>query len=107
MHIRRDDNVMILAGKEKGRSGRVLEVIPERNRIRVEGLNIQRRHYKPGQNQAAPQGGIIEKAGLIHISNAKLICPSCGENVKATWKRLETGKRVRFCKSCSAQIDKA
>lgn len=102
-HIKKDDRVMVIAGKEKGKIGKVLRVSPKKDRVVVERVNMVKRHTRPSQQ--APQGGIIEKEAAIHVSNLMLVCGKCAEPVRTGTKVLEDGKRVRFCKKCGEIVD--
>jgi large subunit ribosomal protein L24 len=104
LHIKRNDKVMVIAGKEKGKIGTVLKVIPQNERAVVEKLNIVKRHTRPGGKSA--QGGIIEKEASIHISNLMLVCGKCAEQARVGKKVLEDGSKVRFCKKCGEILDK-
>ena len=101
--IKRDDLVLVIAGKDKGRRGKVLRVFPRRNRVMVENVNVVKRHQRPTQTI---QGGIIEKEAPIHLSNVMLICPKCGESTRVGFKFLQDGRKVRSCKKCGEIIDK-
>src|SRR5208283_3775313 len=103
MHIKKNDNVMVVTGKEKGKKGRVIAVYPATNRILVEKLNMIKRHTRP--NQQMKQGGIVEKESPIAASNAKLICPKCDKPSTVMRKDQGDGSRTRVCKSCNAAID--
>lgn len=102
--IRKNDNVIVIAGKDKGKKGRVLAVHPDEARVIVEKLNIIKRHQKPTQKQK--QGGIIEKEGPIHISNVMLVCARCDKPTRVSYNILETGKKIRMCKKCGEAIDR-
>jgi large subunit ribosomal protein L24 len=102
-HIRKNDKVMVIAGKEKGKIGTVLKLIPGKERAVVEKLNMVKRHTKPGGKSA--QGGIIEKEAPIHVSNLMLVCGKCAEPARIGRKILEDGSKVRFCKKCGEIID--
>lgn len=102
--IRKNDTVMVIAGKEKGKKGRVLAVYPKKGRIIVEKLNIIKRHQRPTQKQK--QGGIIEKEGPIHISNVMLLCGRCDKPTRVSYSILEGGKKIRMCKKCGEAIDR-
>jgi large subunit ribosomal protein L24 len=102
--IRKKDMVVVIAGKEKGKKGRILAVYPDKDRVIVEKLNIIKRHQKPTQKQK--QGGIIEKEGSIHISNIMLLCGRCDKPTRVSYSILETGTKVRMCKKCGEAIDK-
>ncbi len=101
--IKRDDLVLVIAGKDKGRRGKVLRVFPRRNRVMVDKVNVVKRHQRPTQTT---QGGIIEKESPIHISNVMLICPKCGEPTRVGYRFLQDGRKVRSCKKCGEIIDK-
>ncbi len=103
LRIKKDDNVVVIAGKEKGKKGRVLAVIPKKQRVIVEKVNIIKRHMRPSQKYT--QGGIIEKEGPIHISNVMLICPRCDTPTRIGNKILEDGRKLRVCKKCKEVID--
>lgn len=101
MKIRKDDTVVVVAGNNKGKTGKVLKVFPKRNRVIVEGVNLVKRHTKP--NQQNPQGGIMEKEGSISASNVMLVDPKTSEPTRIGKKIIideKTGKKrgVRVCK---------
>ncbi len=102
LHIKKGDNVMVIAGNDKGRSGKVLEVIAEKNRAIVEGVNMISKHTKP--NAQYPNGGIIKKEAPIHLSNLKVIDPS--GNPTRTGRKMDekTGKSVRYSKKSGEVI---
>jgi large subunit ribosomal protein L24 len=106
--IRRDDTVRVIAGKDRGRSGRVKSVDPKNNRVYVEGVNIVKRHIKPrtlrDTQRAQELGGIVEMEGPIHISNVMLVDPSSGEPSRVGVRR-EDGKRVRVAKKSGKEIE--
>ncbi|MGQ9630321.1 MAG: 50S ribosomal protein L24 [bacterium] len=104
LHVKRDDRVIVLSGKEKGKSGRVLRVFPKEQRVLVEKLNMVKRHSRP--RSQTDQGGIIEKEAPIHISNTMVICPRCGEPTRVGRRILEGVGSVRVCKKCEEIIDK-
>jgi len=108
LKIRRDDTVRIIAGKDRGRTGRVLRVDPKHQRLYVEGANIVKRHTRPrtlrDTQRAQELGGIVEKEGPIHISNVMLIDPDSGEPTRVGVTR-EGGRRVRVAKKSGKQID--
>jgi large subunit ribosomal protein L24 len=107
IRIKKGDNVFVLSGKEKGKTGKVLEIDHEKQRAIVEKLMVFKRHYKRGRNPSAPQGGIVEKNGSIHISNLALIDPESKKPTRLGTKVLENGKRVRIARRSGAQIDQA
>lgn len=101
--VKKGDTAIVLSGKNKGKSGRVLSVLPSKERVIVEGLNIVKRHMKPDKRYK--QGGIIEKEAPMHISNVMLICPKCSKPTRMSSALLESGKKLRRCKKCSEFID--
>jgi len=104
MHVKKNDMIKIIAGKEKGKTGKVLRVFPAKNRVVVEGLNVVKRHTRP--TQINPEGGIVEKEAAVSISNVMLICSSCNEPARTGIRSLEDGSRVRYCKKCNEIVDK-
>ena len=108
MRIRRDDQVLVIAGKDKGRRGRVLRTDPDKQKVYVEGANIIKRHTKPrtlrDTQRAQEIGGIVEMEGPIHVSNVMLIDPDSGEPTRVGMKR-DGGKRVRMAKKSGKEID--
>ena len=107
IRIKKGDNVFVLSGKEKGKTGKVMEIDHEKQRAIVEKLMVFKRHYKRGRNPSAPEGGIVEKNGSIHISNLALIDPESKKPTRLGTKVLENGKRVRIARRSGAQIDQA
>jgi len=104
LHVKKNDMVKIIAGKEKGKSGKVLRVFPAKNRVVVESLNMIKRHTRPSQSN--PEGGIVEKEGALSISNVMLVCGSCGEATRTGIRALDDGSKTRFCKKCNESVDK-
>lgn len=102
-HVKKDDQVEIQAGKDKGRVGKVLRVDRGAGRAIVEKVNIVKRHTKP--NPSNQQGGIIEKEGFIDLSNLMVICPKCSKTVRVGKKILDDGSKVRVCKKCGESVD--
>jgi large subunit ribosomal protein L24 len=102
MKIRRDDEVLVTAGKDKGKTGKVLRVDPAKERVYVEGLNIVKRHQRP--NQMGQQGGVIEKEGPIHVSNVAILDPKDGKPTRIGIER-EDGRRFRVAKRSGQRID--
>jgi len=102
--IKKDDIVQVISGREKGKKGKVLSLLPQENRVLVEKLNMYKRHTKgDGKTQ---QAGIVEREGKMHISNVALYCDKCGRGVRVRKKKLEDGKRVRVCVKCDEVMDK-
>ena len=104
-HIRKNDMVKVIAGKDRGKTGKVLKVFPAKNRVVVENINFIKRHTRANP-QKNVQGGVLEKELPIITSNLIVICPECGETTRVGHRRLENGKNVRVCKKCGAVIDK-
>ena len=103
IQIKKDDKVKVIAGKDKGKVGKVLKVNGKKHRLLVENINVVKRHTKPSaQNR---QGGILESEALIHWSNVMLMCNKCIEPVRVKSKTLDDGKKVRICRKCSEIID--
>jgi large subunit ribosomal protein L24 len=94
--IVKTDSVVVLSGKFRGKTGKILKVFPDKNRAVVEGVNLIKRHQRPSKD--LPQGGIVEKEGSIHISNLKVICPKCNRPTRIGIKILEDKSKVRYCK---------
>jgi large subunit ribosomal protein L24 len=103
-HIKKDDFVRIIAGKDRGKQGRVLRVFPQEGRLTVERLNMIKRHTRPTQQMQ--QGGIIEREGKLHLSNVMLVCTRCDRGVRVGHRQLEDGKKVRVCRRCGEVLDK-
>ena len=103
LHVKKDDLVMIVAGKDKGKSGKILRVLPEKERVLVENLNLIKRHTRPSQTNN--EGGIIEKEAPIAISNVQLLCPGCSKPARTGIKVLEDGSKARFCKKCNEIVN--
>jgi len=101
--IKRNDIVVVTAGKEKGKKGKVLRVLREKDRVIVEKVNFIKRHQKPSSGQK--QGGIIEREGPLHLSNVMLFCEKCGKGVRIRRQRLEDGNVVRLCAGCGESFD--
>ena len=104
MKVRRDDIVLVISGNDQGKRGRVLRVIPEQDRVIVEGVRMMKKHTKPTQRD--PQGGIVEREAPIHISNVMLADPETNQPTRVGRKRLEDGRRVRVAKKSGAMLDK-
>ncbi len=103
-HVRKNDMVMVIAGKEKGKTGKVLKVLPKTNRVVVEKVNFIKRHSRP--TLRLRQGGIIQKEAPIHISNVLLLCLKCNQGVRTGTKFLEDGKKALICKKCGEIIER-
>lgn len=110
-HIKKNDHVLVLSGKDKGKTGVILEVLPHKRRATVEGIHMIKRHTRPSPQ--APQGGIVEKEGTINIANLKLICPKCSAPARTRRSILEkevAGRikkyRVRMCGKCGEEAER-
>jgi large subunit ribosomal protein L24 len=100
--LKKGDMVKVIAGKEKGRTGKILKTIKDKERVVVEKLNLLKKHKRP---DAKSKGGIIEKEGSIHASNVLIICNKCDAGVRLGYKVLEDGKKVRVCKKCNEILE--
>lgn len=103
VHVRKDDTVMAIAGKDHGKKGKVLRVFAGRQRVIVEGLNLVKKHVRPNPAKQE-QGGIIQKEASIHVSNVMLCCPRCNEPTRVGKKTLEDGTKMRYCSNCQEMI---
>lgn len=104
--IKKGDTVEVIAGKDKGVRGAVLRVIPKKDRVVVESVNVVKKHQKPvqaGRGQVQP--GIIEFEAPIHLSNVMIVCTQCSEKTRVGYRVTEDGKKVRVCRKCGADID--
>ena len=100
LHIKRDDTVVVLSGKDKGKKGKVLEASPKEGKVIIEGINMVTKHVKP-RRQGEP-GGIVKAEGPMYASKVMLVCPSCGKPTRLAHKVLEDGTKLRACKKCGA-----
>jgi large subunit ribosomal protein L24 len=103
VHVKKNDNVFILTGKDAGKTGKVLDVFPDKNRVVVEGVNMISRHTKPKNRYQ--QGGIIHREAPLHGSNVMLVCPKCDRPTRIGRAIQENGDKARVCKKCGAVID--
>ena len=101
MKIRKGDNVQVLSGNDKGKTGEVLEVIPGTNKIIVKGINIRKKHVKP--RKQGEEGGIISVECAIHASKVNVVCPKCGKATRIGYE-VDKDKKVRVCKKCGAKL---
>jgi len=103
MKIRKNDTVLIIAGKDRGKKGKVRFAYPRKNQVTVEGINFIKRHARAqGQVQ---QAGIIELEAPIHVSSVMLLCNKCNHPTRVGFRFLEDGRKVRFCRACGEVID--
>lgn len=105
LSIRRNDTVVVIAGKEKGKRGKVLVVLPEKQRVIVERVNFIKRHQRP--TQKVRQGGIIEREGSMHVSNVMLVCGKCDKATRTGIQVLADGRHARVCRRCREIVDKS
>lgn len=103
MQIRKNDSVMVIAGKERGKTGKVLRVLPEKNALIIERISIVKRHTKPRGPQQT--GGIVEKEAPINVSNVMMMCDKCNAPVRIGHKDLADGKKIRICRRCNEALD--
>jgi large subunit ribosomal protein L24 len=103
--IRKNDTVLVIAGREKGKRGKVLFVLPTRERVVVEHVNMVKRHQRP--TQKLRQGGIIEREAPLHVSNVMLVCTKCGKPTRVGVRALADDRRARVCRRCGDIVDKA
>ena len=111
--IRKDDKVMVITGKDAGKIGKVLKVLPKKDRVLVEKVNVAKRHMRPNPyaqqpTQANPQGGLTHVEAPIHVSNVMVVCSACAKPTKVGYKYIESEgkqKKVRFCKKCNEVME--
>ncbi|MGH7348385.1 MAG: 50S ribosomal protein L24 [Candidatus Rokuibacteriota bacterium] len=104
-HVRKGDTVVVVAGKERGKRGKVLRVLPEKGRVVVERINMVKKHQRP--TQKVRQGGIIEREAAIHLSNVMLVDPNSDKPTRVGMKALSDGKKVRVAKRSGEMLDRA
>ena len=104
LRIRKNDTVFVIAGKDRGKKGRVLEVLPKRSRILVEAVNYRKVHQRA--NRQNPKGGIVQMEGMLDISNVKLVCPRCNKPTRVGYSFLSDGTKQRTCKKCREILEK-
>lgn len=101
MKVKKGDEIIIIAGKDRGRKSKILRVFPKENKVLVEGVNLRKKHQRP--RKSGEKGQIVEIPASLDISNVKLICPKCGKAVRVGFKVLEK-KKYRVCKKCGQEI---
>jgi len=104
LNVKKDDTVVVISGKDKGKKGKILAAHPSEGTVLVQGVNLVTRHKKP-RGQTEP-GGIIHQEGSIHASNVMLVCAKCGKATRVQKKTLDNGQKVRACKKCGDLFDK-
>jgi large subunit ribosomal protein L24 len=105
IQLKKNDIVAVLKGKDKGKTGKVLKLFPETDRVIVERINFSK-HFVKAYRSKNVQGGVMEKETPIHVSNVMLFCPECGRGVRVRMRRLEDGSKTRFCIKCESPIEK-
>ena len=103
--IRKNDNVLVTTGKDRGKKGRVIRLVPEKNRLIVEGVNLIKRHTRPNPAKNI-KGGVVQREAALHASNVQLVCPECGAHTRVGHKVLDDGRKVRICRKCGGVVDK-
>jgi len=103
LSVKRNDLVEVVAGKERGKRGKVLRVYRDENRLVIEKVNMIKRHTRPGR--MTRQGGILEREGKLHVSNVMVVCHRCDAPVRVAKRRLEDGSRVRACRKCGEMLE--
>lgn len=103
MNIRKNDTILVIAGEERGKKGKIRLALPKDDRVIVEGINMIKRHTKA--RGGVRQAGIIEREAPLHISNVMLVCDKCGKPSRIKIKFLEDGKKVRMCRRCNEVLD--
>ncbi|MEI7027599.1 50S ribosomal protein L24 [Paenibacillus sp. y28] len=103
LHVKKDDTVIVISGKDKGKKGRVIAAYPRQNRVLVEGVNMIKKHAKPSPTN--PQGGILDQEAPIHVSNVMHVDPKNGKPTRIGYKVLDNGKKVRVAKQSGEVID--
>jgi len=105
LHIKKEDNVVVIAGKDIGKTGKVLAVFPKIGKVLVERVNMMKHHRIKRSYRQLQQTGIMEREVSIDASNVMLICPRCNKQARTSKKKLETGSRVRVCRKCKEVVD--
>jgi len=104
VHVRKGDTVEVIAGKHRGKRGKILKVLAKDGTVIIEGVNLVKRHTKP--TQKLPQGGIVEKEAPLPGSRVMLVCPKCGKAARVAHGYLADGTKIRVCKHCGEQVEK-
>jgi len=101
-YIHRDDKIIVISGRERGKTGKVLRIYPGKRKLLLRGLNMVKQHVRPSRD--IPQGGIIDKEALIDISDVMLYCSNCDKGVRVGIKKFPDGTKNRYCKRCEAEL---
>lgn len=104
-HVRKNDQVEVIAGRDRGKRGKVLRVFPARDRAIVERVNMIKRHTRPNPQQNI-KGGVVERESSLPVSKLMIVCPECNESTRVRRKILSDGRKVRTCAACDGVIDK-
>ncbi len=104
IHIRKNDQVYILSGKDRGKTGKVLKIFTDKNRAIVEGLNFIQKHTRPNPRRNV-KGGILPKESPIHVSNLMVVCKRCSERTRVAHSTVRDGRKVRVCRNCNELLD--
>lgn len=104
MKIKKNDNVVVIAGNDKGKRGKILKILSDKGRAIVEGVNFIKRHTKP--RKQGQKSGILEKEAALNASNLMVVCSKCDKGVRVGTRTLADGKRARICRSCGEMLDK-
>lgn len=102
--VKKGDKIMVIGGKEKGKTGKILRAYPRTNRVVVEGLNLTKKATKPTQKN--PQGGLITLEGTVDASNVAVFCSACDKPARVGYSRGKDGQRIRICRRCEGSLDK-
>jgi len=105
LRLKKNDTVQVISGKDAGKQGRILKVIPEKNRVIVQGVGFTRKHTRPNP-QRNIKGGIAEREAPIHASNVMIVCGECGKRTRIGSRTLPNGEKVRICRKCEGALDK-
>jgi len=100
--VRREDTVMIITGKERGKTGVVRQVMPHEGRVVIAGVNVVKRHMRP---RADRPGGIIEREAPLHMSNVMVVCKSCSKPTRVAFRLRDDGRKIRYCRRCNQALD--
>ena len=105
IRLKKNDTVQVIAGRDAGKQGKILKVIPEKNRVIVQGVGFIKKHTRPNP-QRNIKGGIAEREAPIHVSNVMIVCGECGKRTRIGSRTLADGKKVRTCRKCDGALDK-
>ena len=106
VHVKKEDTVLVTTGKDRGKKGRVLRVLPREGKAVVEGVHFIKKHTRANP-QKNVKGGIVEREAMVHVSNLQVVCPECEKPVRIRFSRLEDGRKVRLCRKCKGILDRS